>query len=257
MIAPCWCFQGKPTTTWLSSLSKPKAAHYYLPNVMFRVAHEPRSVSYSGKGNNTMRTTHKHQLISMRRPRGPTSPSTRLSEARSYANLATANAYWGLLPSPSTLSHPNPRILLEERALDSHQNILHSLTTFWRFNSLWPTRLTIVSHNFKRQRLAHVHCAALDFPPDRVEFIGIDPPGIGPEVLASEARAVEAWLRDPQGRGKGLRGKRAGRNCWGVGERVFADDAERARSGIETVVDEDGAEYLVEGALRPWGRGDN
>lgn len=85
--------------------------------------------------------------------------------------------------------------------------------------------------------------------------MGIDPPAskIGPEVLASEARAVEAWTRDPQGRGDGLRGKRAGRNCWGVSERIFLDEQERVRSGIETEVVGDG-EYLVEGGLRPWGR---
>lgn len=72
-------------------------------------------------------------------------------------------------------------------------------------------------------------------------------------MLASEARAVEAWERDPQGRGEGLKGKRAGRNCWGVSEMIFLDDEERVRSGIETVV-VDGGEYLVEGGLRPWGR---
>lgn len=196
---------------------------------------------------------------------GPTSPTTHLSEARSYANLAAANAYWGLLPQyplsppiPSTPASPShhPRILLEERALDSHQNILHSLTTFWRHTKHWPARLTIVSHAFKRQRLAHVHCgvSALDFPSDRVAFIGIDPPDvIGPEVLASEARAVEAWERDSQGRGEGLKGKRAGRNCWGVSEMIFLDEEERVTSGIETLII-GGGEYLVEGGSRPWGR---
>lgn len=144
---------------------------------------------------------------------------------------------------------------MEERALDSYQNILHSLTTFWRTTTYWPARLTIVSHAFKRQRLAHVHSVrALEFPPDRVAFVGIDPPGIGPGVLASEARAVEAWERDPQGRSEELKGKRARRNHWGVSERVFSDEIERSRSGLETVVDEDGDEYLVEGGLRPWGR---
>ncbi|KAJ4422553.1 hypothetical protein N0V82_002781 [Gnomoniopsis sp. IMI 355080] len=191
-----------------------------------------------------------------------------------YANLAAANNYWGLLPLPDAsqqpTSPPQPslplpssssssscprRILTEDRALDSYQNILHSLTTFWRTTAHWPVRLTIVSHAFKRQRLAHVHCVgALGFPPDRVAFVGIDPPGIGPDVLASEARAVEAWERDPQGRSEELRGKRARRNCWGVSQRMFLDEAERARSGIETVVGEDGAEYLVEAGSRPWGR---
>ncbi|KAJ4396128.1 hypothetical protein N0V93_000345 [Gnomoniopsis smithogilvyi] len=186
---------------------------------------------------------------------GPTCPSMRLSEARSYANLAAANDYWGLLPAPQIASsQPPPRILTEERALDSYQNILHSLTTFWCTTMHWPARLTIVSHAFKQRRLAYVHCIrALGFPPDRVAFVGIDPPGIGPEVLASEARAVEAWERDPQGRSAELKGKRARRNCWVVSEMIFSDELERARSGIETVIQEDGGEYLVEGGPRPWG----
>lgn len=101
-----------------------------------------------------------------------------------------------------------------------------------------------------------MHCAALGFPLGRVAFVGINPPGM-PEVLASEERAVEAWVRDPQGRGEELRGKREARNCWGVSQRVFLDQAERARSGMETVVGEDGEEYLVEGGSRPWARDEN
>lgn len=101
-----------------------------------------------------------------------------------------------------------------------------------------------------------MHCGvnALDFPSDRVAFIGIDPPDtIGPEVLASEARAVEAWEQDLQGRGDRLKEKRAGRNSWGVSEMIFLDESERTKSGIQTVV-VDGVEYLVEGGSRPWGR---
>lgn len=273
MTAPSWCFQGKSVANKfrLDANLWVRVDHCLRHRLPLHGAHEscPASLVKATqicKGVTTQ-TDHLALLLSFS---GPTAPSTRLSEARSYANLAAANAYWGLLPSaqsslpspaaasaPPPPSHP-PRILLEERALDSYQNILHSLTTFWRStaHTHWPWRLTIVSHAFKRRRLAHVHCAALGFPLGRVSFIGINPPGL-PEVLASEERAVEAWVQDPEGRGPGLRGKREGRNCGGVSQRVFLDEAERAKSGVETVVgeDEDGDEYLVPGGWRPWAEG--
>lgn len=197
-----------------------------------------------------------------------------MSEARSYANLAAANSYWGLLPPPETCNlntttrsgprqthHHHPRIELEERALDSYQNILFSLVQFWRRTpsyDYWPTRLTIVSHAFKRRRLVSAHCGALGLRADEVTFVGINPPGV-PEVVASEEAAVEAWLRDPQGQSPGLRGKRRGRNPWKVRQTLFLDEEERARSGVRTrlVENDDGVseEILVDGdGARPWGQ---
>lgn len=153
----------------------------------------------------------------------------------------------------------HPRIQVEERALDSYQNILFSLIHFWRSGSpahtRWPDRLTIVSHAFKRRRLVEAHCAAIGFPLDRVKFLGLNPPGV-PEVVGAEERAVEEWMRDPQGQSDGLRGKRLKRNPWGVAQTLFLGDEERKKSDMETrLVDAgDGAqeEVLVDGGLRPW-----
>lgn len=195
-------------------------------------------------------------------------PSTPLSEARSYANLAAANSYWDLLPTTSsstTATHPlspiplHPRIELEERALDSYQNILFSLIQFWRRSGYthWPTHLTIISHAFKRRRLVSAHCSALSLDPQQIAFIGINPPGV-PEIVANEEAAVEAWLRDPQGQSEGLRRKRRGRNPWNVAQTLFLDDRERGKSGLQTriVQFEDGVEeeVLVDEEPRPWGR---
>ncbi|ROV90523.1 hypothetical protein VPNG_10052 [Cytospora leucostoma] len=199
----------------------------------------------------------------------PTVPSIRLSEGRSYATLAAANNYWNLLgpassatstssKSPSDLPLLNiplhPRILVEERALDSYQNILFSIIHFWRSTSHWPSHLTIVSHQFKRRRLTEAHCTALSFPLDHVRFIGINPPGV-PEIVGREEDAVAEWIADPQGMSENLRAKRQGRNCWDVAQTLFLDDEERVKSGIETrLVNQGSDEVLVEGALRPWGR---
>ncbi|KAK4242532.1 Mur ligase [Achaetomium macrosporum] len=199
---------------------------------------------------------------------GPTRKETPLSEARSYYNLAVANAYFGLLPSSDSNLVSTSRILLEERALDSYYNILFSLISFWRHHAVWPDRLTIVSHGFKRNRLVDGHCAAICFPLDRVEFVGINPPGVdgmgslaeggGPGEKAEAMRGVQLamgqWAEDLHGVGEELSGKRRARNCWRVQQRLFWDEEERLRSGVDVRVLEDGGEALVEGGRRPWAR---
>ncbi|MDA4133894.1 MAG: hypothetical protein OK454_12340, partial [Thaumarchaeota archaeon] len=195
------------------------------------------------------------------------------------------------LPShhPSQPSHPlspiplSPRIMLEERALDSYYNILFSILEFWRRNgqtaASWPERLTIVSHAFKRARLVDSHCAAIGFPLDRVAFIGINPPNLPAALLAADKASQELaaagglapgevseekaeamkgvretvglWSDDPHGVGKVLVGKRRTRNPWGVSQTLFLHDEERARSGAETRT-VGGTEALVEGGTRPW-----
>ncbi|KAK0752421.1 Mur ligase [Schizothecium vesticola] len=127
----------------------------------------------------------------------PTRKETPLSEARSYHNLALANAYFSLLP-PSQSATSHPRILLEERALDSYHNILFSTLLFWRHHGVWPARLTLVSHGFKRTRLVAGHCAAIGFPLERVTFVGISPPGTD-EGAEGVQLALGQWEEDPHG----------------------------------------------------------
>ncbi|KLU83819.1 hypothetical protein MAPG_02869 [Magnaporthiopsis poae ATCC 64411] len=213
---------------------------------------------------------------------GPTWKETALSEARSYANLAAANGYFGFisLEDPSTNGaqpHPLspiplwPRIILEEQALDSYYNVLFSVVAFWRRYAAWPVKLTIVSHAFKRMRIVDAHCAAIGFPLDRVDFIGIDPPNLPPwlraveqldasavypsgqdvskekdEVMARGVREVIGqWTEDPHGAGEALAGKRRARNPWGISQRLFHNDEEKVKSGIDTVILTDGTESLI------------
>ncbi|KXX73806.1 hypothetical protein MMYC01_209111 [Madurella mycetomatis] len=195
---------------------------------------------------------------------GPTRRETNLSEARSYYNLAVANSYFNLLAEDSTCSD---RILLEERALDSYYNILFSLILFWRRHAVWPTRLTIVSHAFKRNRLVDGHCAAIGFPAGRVSFVGINPPGIDDAGLEGEGQgekaeamrgvqlAIGQWAEDPHGVGEVLSEKRRIRNCWGVQQQLFLDEEERTRSGVDVRTLEDRTEALVDGGRRPWATG--
>lgn len=222
---------------------------------------------------------------------GPTRSETQLSEARSYANLAAANNYFGLLPpvyDPSSVkpsSDPfspipiDPRILLEERALDSYHNIIFSLILFWRTYGSWPSRLTIVSHAFKRARLVDAHCGAIGFPLEKITFIGINPPNLpadlaaagdgsytgaddseaGGEVSPEKAAAMQGareivglWADDPHGIGEVLARKRQARNPWNVNQKLFASGDEREKSGVRTLGYENMMEALMEGSPRPW-----
>lgn len=189
---------------------------------------------------------------------GPTRTETTLSEARSYHNLAVANKYFGLIGDTDPVAQS--RILLEERALDSYYNVLFSVVDFWRTHAVWPKQLTLVSHAFKQTRLVDGHCAAIGFPLHRVAFVGINPPGVedlnrSPEGQASDKAnamrgvqlAIGQWKDDPHGVGEELAGKRRQRNCWGVNQRLFFSDEERARSNVLTRTLEDGTEALMEG----------
>uniref|UniRef100_A0A8H7KBE0 DUF218 domain-containing protein n=1 Tax=Bionectria ochroleuca TaxID=29856 RepID=A0A8H7KBE0_BIOOC len=172
---------------------------------------------------------------------GPTRRETQLSEAQSYANIARENAYWSYLILEG-------QIILEERGLDSYHNVLFSLTLFFSRFGVWPRHMTIVSHAFKRPRLIDGHCVAIGWPLDRASFVGIDPQGLAGKEDAVEgaARAIGEWMDDPHGRGASLKGKRAKRNPWGVGQGMF-------EKGVEASVREN-AKLPARGrvTMRPW-----
>ncbi|KAI8633590.1 FolC bifunctional protein [Xylariaceae sp. FL1651] len=182
---------------------------------------------------------------------GPTRRETRLSEASSYNNLAAANSYFGILPETSA----STRIFSEERALDSYSNVLFSLVQFWCSFGVWPKKITIVSHAFKRERLVDCHCGAIRFPLEHIEFVGIDPPGMadGSNEAANKGvtEAIVQWKEDPHGRGDILASKRLQRNPWGVSQSLFSNEEIRARSGVRSCLFEDNQEYLIAGVPQP------
>ncbi|KAI1274557.1 DUF218 domain-containing protein [Xylaria sp. FL0933] len=183
---------------------------------------------------------------------GPTRKETQLSEASSYANLAAANSYFRILPEDDATS----KIFNEERALDSYSNVLFSILQFWSTYCTWPTKLTIVSHAFKRERLVDCHCGAIRFPLHRVNFVGVDPPGMvdGSNKFAIQGvqEAVDQWKNDPHGEGDALAAKRMRRNPWGISQTLFSTEEERARSGVRSRILENGQEYLIDGIPQPW-----
>jgi hypothetical protein len=123
-------------------------------------------------------------------------------------------------PDPTILR----RILVDRFATDSYQNILLSLIQFPLFvqklldstetamaPTLFPKKITIVSHDFKRARFLDLHLPALQWQGETT-FIGINPP-FEPVKMAEieqgdRLRGYGAWEKDIYGVGAALAKKR-------------------------------------------------
>ncbi|RPA70952.1 hypothetical protein BJ508DRAFT_319991 [Ascobolus immersus RN42] len=115
------------------------------------------------------------------------------SEGGSYFELADA---LGLITEELL-----PRVTTEWHALDSYQNLLFSIARFHEYTNNYPSKITVISHDFKKHRFVDVHRKAVGFPEERFEFIGIDPPVMSTDaaegVKKSEGKTVEQWEADP------------------------------------------------------------
>lgn len=123
-------------------------------------------------------------------------------------------------------------MFVDRFATDSYQNILLSLIQFPLFvqdfqshtstspgftespQRLFPTKLSIVSHDFKRSRFLDLHVPALQWYGETT-FIGINPP-FDPVKMAEieegdRLRGFGAWEKDIYGVGPALAGKRLAR----------------------------------------------
>ncbi|KAF7790360.1 hypothetical protein EIP86_001315 [Pleurotus ostreatoroseus] len=103
---------------------------------------------------------------------GQTKRASTTTEAESYLRLAlSANLL------PSTEQEPFLRATTEEYALDSFENLLFSIARFHEYTGHYPKRITIVGYEMKRKRFTELHRAALRWPQDKFEYIGIDAEG--------------------------------------------------------------------------------
>lgn len=80
------------------------------------------------------------------------------------------------------------RVTVEDAALDSFQNVLFSIARFRELTGVYPTRITVVGHNFKRRRFEELHRIALRWPKLRFTYEGVP---LGSEADEREAAAGE------------------------------------------------------------------
>ncbi|RHZ53132.1 hypothetical protein CDV55_102673 [Aspergillus turcosus] len=157
-------------------------------------------------------------------------------------NLAKDNDYF------SYASRIDPdRVIAETSATDSYQNVLFSLLRFRSYVGAYPKRITVVTHEFKRQRFVECHFPALGL---RTSFsggegrascstavVGINPPEevtpLASLISGEEKSGIGLWRRDPYGVGEELAAKRVKRG-WkpGMEDELFVD------MELEAVVEE-------------------
>jgi len=70
-------------------------------------------------------------------------------------------------------------VTIEDASLDSFQNVLFSIARFRELTGAYPTRTTVVGHDFKRRRFERLHRLALRWPKLRFTYEGV--------LLANEA----------------------------------------------------------------------
>ncbi|KAI1785872.1 hypothetical protein LXA43DRAFT_1113146 [Ganoderma leucocontextum] len=125
---------------------------------------------------------------------GQTRPSSTTTEAESYMRLASVS---DLLPTTSSSPRSQSkapsllRATTEDYALDSYQNLLFSLARFHEYTGRWPSKITVVGYEMKRRRFTDLHLAALRWPLDRFEYVGIDAEGSDADADADAARQGE------------------------------------------------------------------
>lgn len=143
-----------------------------------------------------------------------------VSEARSYFELAKL-----MFDKTSPFLQ---RIELEEYARDSFENVLFLICKFFESVGAYPTQITIVGFEFKRERFIKYHLSqALLFPESNIYYVGNSP---DPTDLSKSERddyfdslssseyqfAVKHFQNDWYGLRNPLRSKRAARNPFGM-----------------------------------------
>ena len=160
-------------------------------------------------------------------------------------NLTRDNDYFQDTPTISAID-PS-RIIAETNATDSYQNVLFSLIQFRIHTGVYPQRVTVVTHEFKRARFMQCHFPALGLVPvcpeqddytgytHKVAVLGINPPV---EVTSTESltrgeavNGIGLWREDLYGVNPDLAGKRA-RRGWSLG----MENGIFSHLGLENVV---------------------
>jgi hypothetical protein len=141
---------------------------------------------------------------------------TPLSEAESYYNASLSQAISQGSDQSRRLEslRASNRILLEEYATDSLQNLLYSMHLFRQYTTRHPQHVRVITHAFKMHRFLNLHAPAVGYAKEQIQVEGINPPFSGQElasVMESEAATCAEFEKDPLGDGDRLRAKRRAR----------------------------------------------
>ncbi|KFZ01169.1 hypothetical protein V501_10165, partial [Pseudogymnoascus sp. VKM F-4519 (FW-2642)] len=163
---------------------------------------------------------------------GPWYDNSRISAAKSYQDFARASNYWGYLRGDKYKDYPS-RIITEDRAMDSLQNVMFSLIEFNIRYKNFPEEMRVISYELKRERFENIHfktAKEILFPTPQEDidvswqgiptFIGIDPRDLsdnfGPEkgiaIGELETQVRDLWRESPYGLSRELMSRKEERN---------------------------------------------
>ena len=101
----------------------------------------------------------------------------------------------GVTPGATT---PFSRATTETYALDSYQNILFAIARFHEVTGRYPSQITVVGYEMKRRRFEELHRAAIRFPAQLFEYIGLDPPATDDEAIKAREGEVRVERNHPR-----------------------------------------------------------
>ena len=166
--------------------------------------------------------------------------------ARKIINQSEARSYYNACEVLHQSRHPcfgevwegaRERILLEESATDSFQNLLFSIVLFKKTVGQYPGRITVISHAFKSRRFLDLHAPAIRWPTQRIAIQGINPPFSADDLDMAEegerSKAYEDFVNDPYGTGRALLQKRQSRG-WTEGS--LGSLAENLEPGVQNLL---------------------
>lgn len=141
---------------------------------------------------------------------GFTRPDLRISESSSHFLLAQE---LGLLDADV-----RQRMVLEEAARDSYENLLFGVCKFYEAAGTLPHFVTVLGFKFKEARV-ELHARALGIKREQFLYEGVnDPPDLA-SATASESKALASFRADPHGLGGELQAKRLERSPFGHHQR--------------------------------------
>lgn len=104
------------------------------------------------------------------------------------------------------------RVMAEDFARDSLENVLFSVARFHEVTGNYPDRITVVGFEFKRRRFNELHRRALVYPKIRFNYVGIDPPYRQGRAESERREGYLRFQKDLYGCHSGLKSKKEARN---------------------------------------------
>lgn len=86
------------------------------------------------------------------------------SEGQSYWSIANSLIHKENNNDNSTIDSLATRMIVEDYARDSYENVLFSICRFQEMTGNYPSSITVVGFEFKRKRFEEMHLPSLRYP---------------------------------------------------------------------------------------------